>query len=240
MRGVIAGILLGAASAAVTGAAAPALAAPPIGPELASCPPLKPLDEPASDRTRPLPVPASFAMLVASSRDRLAVSTIYGGTTCVDTRAIGRLSGLAVSDDRRFVSFDWTGYETGGHLIVDRTGRGQTLETGARPVFSPSRRAFAAVQQSEAAFGTLEGFGVWRVGVVGLREAALQQDIPSLADWRIDGWVGEDCINLSGIPHDRLPAGRGGLAKVRRDRYIASQIGEGWVVMPSPGGCPTG
>lgn len=236
MRGSIAAVLLGAGLAAEAAAAAP----PPAGPDLAMCPALEALSEPLNDRTVPLVVPRQFAMLVRASRDQFAVSTIYGGTTCVDTRPMTKVSRFAITKDRRFLSFDWLGYEADGHVIVDRTGKGQAIDTGVAPVFSPSGRRFAAVQQSEAAFGALEGFGVWQVGAVGVRELALHQDIPSLADWRIDGWVGEDCIDLSGIPHDRIPAGTTSLAKLARERYVANPVGEGWLLTPSATGCPPG
>jgi len=234
MRGSLAALVLTLGLAA----AEPAVAAPPAAPELARCPRLEPLEEPLNDRTRPLPVPASFAMLVSSGREQFAVATIYGGTVCVDTRPMLKASAFTLSDDRRFLEFDWTGYEADGHIVVDRTGKGQVIDTGVSPVSSPSHRRFAAVQQSEAAFGSLEGFGIWQVGVVGLRELALLQDIPSLMDWRIDGWSGDDCVNLSGIPYDRIPGPKARLSKLKRDRYIARPTGNRWAVTPSSDGCP--
>lgn len=234
MRGVLAAVLLGAGMLVGTAAAAPPIA----GPDLALCPTLEPLTEPLNDRSKPLPVPKQFAMLVRADRDQFAVATIYGGTTCVDVRPMTTVSRFAISRDRRFLSFDWLGYEADGHVIVDRTGKGQSIDTGVTPIFSPSGRRFAAVQQSEAAFGALEGFGVWQVGAVGVRELALQRDIPALADWRVDGWVGEDCINLSGIPHDRIPQGTTRLTRLKRDRYAGTPVGEGWLLTPSPTGCP--
>jgi hypothetical protein len=199
---------------------------------------LQPLSEPLNDRRKPLPVPGSFAMLISSGREQFAVATIYGGTTCVDTRPMTQVSNFTLSDDRRFLEFDWTGYEADGHIVVDRTGKGSTFDTGASPVSSPSGRRFAAVQQSEAAFGALEGFGVWQIAVVGVRRLTLQQDIPSLADWRIDGWAGDDCIDLSGISQDRIPDSRANLAKLPRERYVAMAVGDGWVLTPSSTGCP--
>jgi hypothetical protein len=233
MRGAIAALLLGTFPAIGT-----ALAATPGGPELSRCPALEPLDEPLNDRTKPLPVPRRHAMLIASSRDRLAVATIYGGTVCIDSRAMTSLSGFAISDDRRFFAFDWTGYEADGHIVVDRTGKGQIIETGVSPVISPSQRRFAAVQQSEAAFGGLEGLGVWQIDVVGVRPLTLQEDIPSLADWRIDGWAGDDCIDLSGISPDRMTSPRATRVKLLRDRYVATLVGKGWALTRTTTGCP--
>jgi len=237
MRGSMAAMLgaMGLLAVATTATAASAATA---GPELARCPRLDALDEPLNDRTRPLPVPAAFARLVASGREQFAVATIAGTVVCVDTRPMTRVSGFRLSEDRRFLEFDWLGYEADGHIVVDRTGKGQVIDTGVAPVVSPSRRRFAAVQQSEAAFGSLEGFGVWQLGAVGLRELALLQDIPSLADWRIDGWAGDDCINLSGIPYDRFPAPDAKLARLRRDRFIARPAGGRWRVTPAAAGCP--
>lgn len=207
-------------------------------PEPSRCPALAPLEEPLNDRTKPLPVPRHLAMLVSAGRDQLAVATIYGGTVCVDARPMTAVRNFTVSTDRRFVEFDWTGYEADGHVVVDRSGKGQVIETGASPVSSPSRRRFAAIQQSEAGFGGLEGFAVWQVDLVGLRRLTLQQDIPSLVDWRIDRWTGDDCVELSGIPSERIPDSRVRLARLPREHYAAMKIGGGWTVAASDKGCP--
>jgi hypothetical protein len=235
MRGVTAAIVLCGGLVAVTMAAK---AEPPPGrPDLALCPKL-PREEPLNDRTKPLPVPRNYQMLITSSREQFAVATIYGGTTCVDTRAMTEVRTFTLSRDRRFLEFDWDGYEAGGHIVVDRTGKGQSIDTGVSPTSSPSGRLFAAIQQSEAAFGSLEGFGVWQVGVVGVRQLTLQEDIPRMADWRIDGWAGDACINLSGIPYERITDPGAKLSKFPRDRYVARPVGRGWVLTPSTTGCP--
>lgn len=236
MRGSVAMLVLGVGCLMATATAT--RAQPPGAPDVAECPSLKPLSEPLNDRTRPLPVPPPFEMLVSSSAEQFAVATIYGGTVCIDTRGMIKAGTFTISDDRRFVEFDWSGYEADGHVVIDRTGMGQVIDTGVSPASSPSGRRFAAVQQSEAAFGSLEGFGVWQVGVTGLRRLTLQEDIPALADWRIDGWAGENCINLSGVPHDRIPAGDDRLAKLPRERYAAAPVGDGWILSPSADGCP--
>lgn len=218
-------------------AARPVSAEPAPGPELAHCRKLKPLKEPLNDRAEALPVPKSFEMLVNSGPEQFAVANIYGGSICVDTRPMIETRGFTISTDRRFLEFDWTGYEADGHIVVDRSGSGQVIETGESPVSSPSRRLFAAVQQSEASFGGLEGFAVWRIDVVGVKRMTFQEDIPRLADWRIDGWEKETCIDLSGIPHDRA-SGSADLAKLRRDRYVAEFTHDGWVLKPRATGCP--
>lgn len=218
-------------------AASQASAEPPPRPDLDHCRKLAPLREPLSDRTKPLDVPKSYEMLVSASREQFAVANIYGGSICVDTRPMTEAGAFTISTDRRFLEFDWTGYEADGHIVVDRTGSGQVIETGVSPVSSPSRRLFAAIQQSEASFGGLEGFAVWRIDVVGVKRMTLQQDIPSLADWRIDGWEKETCIDLSGIPHDRV-TGKADLKTLRRDRYVAEFTHDGWVLRPQATGCP--
>lgn len=218
-------------------AAAQAAAEPAPRPEIDHCRRLKPIKEPLNDRTEALPVPRSYEMLVSSSREQFAVANIYGGSICIDTRPMTQVSHFTISSDRRFLEFDWTGYEADGHIVVDRSGSGQVIETGVSPTSSPSRRLFAAVQQSEAAFGGLEGFAVWRVEVVGVKRMTFQADIPRLADWRIDGWEKETCIDLSGIPHERV-TGHVPLEKLRRDRYIAEFTHEGWVLKPRATGCP--
>lgn len=218
-------------------AATQARAEPAPRPEMEHCRKLKTLKEPLNDRTEALPVPKSYEMLVSSSREQFAVANIYGGSICLDTRPMTEVKGFTISKDRRFFEFDWTGYEADGHIVVDRSGSGQVIETGVSPVSSPSRRLFAAVQQTEASFGGLEGFAVWRVDVVGVKRMTFQEGIPRLADWRIDGWEKETCIDLSGIPHDRVIGGAN-LKKLRRDRYVAEFTHEGWTLRSKATGCP--
>ena len=219
--------------------AATAPSAGATAPDPARCPRLEPLEEPLNDRATALPVPARHAAVLSSSRDRFAVATLSGGIVCVDTRPMTRVGGFTLSADQRFLAFDWTGYEADGHVIVDRSGAGQWIDTGAPPVASPSGRRLAAVQQSEAAFGALEGFGLWEIGRVGLRQIALLQDIPSLADWRIDRWAGESCVYLSGVAHERFARARGGRAKLPRESYVARPGRSGWALSPARDGCPS-
>src|SRR5262245_56758669 len=75
----------------------------PGAPQLADCPKLKPLDEQLNDRTRPLPVPSAYAMLITSGREQFAVATIYGGTVCIDTRGMTQVSNFTLSENRRFL-----------------------------------------------------------------------------------------------------------------------------------------
>ena len=56
-------------------------------------------------------------------------------------------------------------------------------------------------------------------------------------NWRIDGWVGENCVNLSAIPFDRSPEDPGQWARARRDRFVARPTRRGWTVAPSRTGC---
>ena len=208
-------------------------------PNPAHCPPTPPLDSDGNERKAPLKIPAAFAAMVKSDRTHLAITTLTGGTFCQDIHAVTKADTYALSADRRFFSFDWYGYEEGGHVIVDRTGRGQAIDSGAVATLSPTGRRFAAVQFSEAGFGALEGFGVWQINPVGVRQLALLRDIPALVDWRIDSWSGEDCVNLSGIPNERVADGNSDYRKFARDRYIARPAGGTWrLTRASRLGCP--
>jgi hypothetical protein len=223
--------LLSAAVAATM--AGQAQAAPP---NLANCPRLAPREGGVEARKTPLPIPRRYAEIARANRDRIAVSTLGGGIHCTDTRDMLTVEDFGLSSDQRFFSYRWGGYEAGGFMLVDRTGRGQEVDTGDRPVFSPSRHRFAAIEISESGFGSLNGFAVWQVGSVGVRRLTFLDNLPQMADWRLDGWAGEACIDLSSIPMDKYPEKVSDLPKVPRVRYAARAGAHGWAV--ARGSCP--
>ncbi len=146
---------------------------------------------------------------------------------------------LRTMQNKRFLSFAWDGDEANGHILVDRSGRGQVVETGRAPVFSPSRNRLASIEISESGFGALNAFLVMQVQASGVRQLARIEDIPLHADWRIDSWAGENCINLSAVPQSRVPTNWNDLPRARRDRYVARAGAAGWTLLPAQGrGCP--
>lgn len=219
--------------------AAPAIAAKPKKGKIniAQCPPLQALGAGEVARTTPVAIPKlpkKLAKTVVSTIDRIAVLSMGGQTLCVDVRMRGDITNVEMSPEGRFFTFDWAGYEADGHVIVDRTGTGQIIDTGGKPSLSPSRQRIAAVHQSEAAFSELEGLGVWQINPVGMQQIGLVSNIPELSDWRIDSWINEDCIDMSGVPFTR--AGDG----AARVRYIAKPYGNTWRVAQSTLGCAGG
>jgi hypothetical protein len=226
------GSLMGAALLLAAGTAHAA------APDLKTCPRPESPDGGERSRTDPLPVPAALRDVVKASLYHYAVATLGGGTICVDTSWIETAEEIALSDDKRFFSFGWLGYESYGHKLVDRAGRGQVLETGVDVAFSPSRALLAAVDQTESEFGSLSGLAVWRAGPAGVTEVASLEDIPRAHRWRIDRWAGETCIQLSAIPFDKLPEDPADWDKAPRDRYAATAGKRGWSLGRPGSRCP--
>ena len=185
------------------------------------------LEEGLRERTAPIPVPAVFDGIMRSDMDNFAFATLGGATLCVDASWIEAIEDAALSADGRFASFDWGGYEAYGHVIVDRSGKGQEIDTGVAPVFSPSGRLFAAADLGEAGFGALNAFAVWRIDPASVRQVGRDEEIPSATDWRIESWSGEACIDLSAIPWE----GYTGDSTTPRQRFRARETG-GWRLEP--------
>ncbi|OYW45481.1 MAG: hypothetical protein B7Z08_12730 [Sphingomonadales bacterium 32-68-7] len=201
-------------------------------PDLAACP--KALANEERMRSTPLAIPAAFGRAKADL-DHIAVAAESGNTLCVDTSWIEEIVSPRASADGRFLSFAWHGYESFGHVLIDRSGEGQVIDTGETPRASPSGRRFAAVDLGEAGFGALNAFGVWDVRQVGLRQIAkVSEGLPS-GDWRLAGWQGEDCVRLALLPSDRLPEDVADLDRAPRDPWFASES-NAW--KPLPGSCP--
>ena len=202
-------------------------------PDLAACPKAEPIEE--RIRTAPIPVPAVFEGKAKSSMDHFAFTTMTGDTVCVDTTWLESIDDAALSDDQRFASFSWVGYEAFGHVVVDRSGRGQVIDTGEAPVASPSGNRLASADLGIAGFGSLNAFAVWDIRPTGLRQVAeVSQGFPS-GDWRVEGWQGESCVRLSLLPLDRHPEDYRDMDKAPRDPWFAAEA-NGW--SPAAGSCP--
>lgn len=228
-------LLCGCGKAEGGSSAAAAATAGPTTPDLAACPASDLADEDYRERADPIPVPPEFAGLVGSDMDHFAISTLSGSTICVDTGWMEAIDGAKASSDQRFLSFDWAGYEAFGHIVVDRSGPGQVIETGNAPLAPPSGLRFASIDLSESGFGGFNAFGVWQIETVGLRELAkVQVGLPA-GDWRIAGWAGDECLNLSLLPIERQPGDAEDFETAARDPWFAAEA-SGWT--PAPGVCP--
>lgn len=209
------------------------------GPDLAKCKRLDPHHGSERQRTAPLAFPRKLADIVVSDMDRIGVATLGGQTWCIDARLIEDVNAVALSPDKRFLSFDWTGYELFGHVIVDRSGAGREVDTGVAPLPSPSARRLAALDYSESAYGALNAFAVWDIGPATLRQVAKIEKLPQAYDWRIDRWVGENCLELSAIDWDDLPEAVEDHERAPRQRYVARPSGRAWQIRPATeGACP--
>jgi hypothetical protein len=210
-------------------------------PGLATCTAPKDIDEELGVRETGLPVPHAFAGVVRSNLYHFLVSTLNGGTLCVDTSWMFQIE--EPTAEGRFLSFAWVGYEAFGHILVDRAGQGTVIDTGEAPAFSPNGEFVAGLQVSEAGWGGLEGFAIWRVTPTGLAKhftLVTDKDGPlpevfrgELAEWRIDNWVGEDCLAISAASWDALEAVGEDFENAARTPFHARRD-DGWAVKPGP------
>jgi hypothetical protein len=217
-------------------------------PDLAACPEVPKLDDGPAPRTEPVAVPASFNRIMKADTEQLAVSTLAGGTVCVDTTWISEIEDAKAVTDERFISFDWYGYEAFGHMLVDRAGSGTVIDTGEKPAFSPSGKLVAGLQVSEAGWGGLEGFAIWRVTPAGLaplhdETSDDEGEIPwfirqEMSLWRIDNWVGEECVAISAASWPALEAVGADVESAKRTPFHARRADD-WEIRPGPPeGCP--
>jgi hypothetical protein len=197
------------------------------------CPETQPLDSELMQRKGPIPVPREFAGLVKSDLQHFAVSTMSGATICIDTSGIDEIDEVTASPDKRFLAFNWLGYEVFGYLLIDRTGKGQVVDTGNAPLAPPSGMRFAAIDLSESGFGSLNGLAVWKIEPVGLRELAMVQDGFPSGEWKMEGWAGDECLDLSVLPIDRQ-GGDDPDSAPRDPWFVAAK--NGW--KPKAGSCP--
>lgn len=233
-----------AALASCSGGGGSTASAPQPLVKLTQCPALSPLSRPSLARTKAIDLPEGTSKqlsgIVKSSPTLLGVSTLGGATHCIDVRLMSSVDRMELLQGGRFVSFGWKGYQAlgypaDGHLLIDRAGAGQHIDTGDKPVFSPSGLLAASAYQSETAFAQVDGLAIWQVAPTGLVRVTSVDKLPDMRDWRVEGWGGESCINLSAQPFTRKGATPG------RSRFTAKKVGSTWDVTEAYGsGCMAG
>ncbi len=209
----------------------------PAGPDLGACTSKSLDDNPDRLRQGPLPVSALLKPVLAADEDHYAILTLGEETLCIETQWIEAVDNLELSEDGRFLSFDWTGYEAFGHQLIDRTGAGQAIDTGEPPVFSPSGQRLASLDYSESGYGALNALGVWDIRPNRLAELARIEELPPLAEWRIDRWVGERCLQISAVAFEDLPETSPRTGSELRQHFIAREAGGKWEVVRAAS-CP--
>jgi hypothetical protein len=209
-------------------------ATPRASPDFAVCPTRAPPEPGMRLRTEAIPVPAVLREIMRSDMENLAFSTLGGGTVCVDASWMETLDNARLSPDGRFASFDWFGYEAFGHVIVDRDGKGTVIDPGVRPLPSPSGKLLAAIDITESGYGPLNAFTVWQVDPAPISHLAQVEEVPAATDWKIERWVGENCVELSAVPWEAY-SDPDAPADPPRERFLARARGA-WAVQP--GRCP--
>lgn len=223
-------ITLHLCSVALSGVLLPALAHA-ASPDPAHCPVPESPEGGERVRTTPLPVPAELATNVKSDLYHYAAATLGGGAVCVDTSWMDSAEWLPLPPAGRFFAFEWLGYESYGHKLIDRGGKGAVYEIVGKPVFSRSGRLFAEVDQYESENIMRGGLAVWRVDAATITRVARIENLPQMIGLQIDSWAGERCLNLSGQPITATGEGP-------RTRYAARLTARGWRVARANAGCP--
>jgi hypothetical protein len=212
------------------GQAMPVMAAP-------SCPPrAREEGEPFLEKA-PV-IPKKYRSIITASKTDLAIATEAGKTICVKLGWIADIDKYWNSPDMRFIGFDYSGYETHGHVMIDRKGAGQEIATGARPMFSPDNKYFAFVQVTDAGWGNFEGAAIWSVEAVGSnRQVNYNLDdekaekLPYGIDWKVDRWIDNKTVNLSMIHADEFVSGddyQKSVARSPRRQYQFRRHKEKW------------
>lgn len=183
------------------------------------------------DEDREITLPQGYGDTVIVSTGWMAVKTKAGTTHCVDLSSMYSATNFEKFGDR-FIGFEWSGYEAGGYVLVDLAWTGSDIDTGAKPVFSPDGGLFAAVQLSDAGWGGLEGFGVWRALGSRMTPVSIDSALPYMIDWQIDGWEDESCIKLSAIADDQMGGSYEDMSSLPREKYVA-RYHEGFKIKPN-------
>jgi len=151
----------------------------------------------AGEGTRPVMILSQFASFVKASDTTLTVQRNSGPPACIDIGGVD-ITSFDTFLDGRMLGVEIIGNEYNSYLLVDGDGTSAPVETGMKPVFSPSGRRFASVDISEAGFGAFEALGVWEVNGNAIRNLVKLEDILERGyDWKLVRWASDDCVVFS-------------------------------------------
>lgn len=132
---------------------------------------------------------------------------------------------------KRFLGFKEGGYEYYGYTVLDRqmSGEAASIQTGAKPSFSPNGRWIVAAEMSEAGYNGLEAIGLWEI----LPDRTVERLIASYGlhgyHWRVEGWPNDMCAVISYIDENwQAPEGTDyeTSIKIAPRQYLAVYPGE--------------
>lgn len=146
--------------------------------------------------TRP-DVPLELTAFVEASTTTITIERESGSPACIDV-AYGEVDVWHQFVGGRLIGVGITGHEFNSYLVVDRNSAAEPVETGVKPVFSPSGRRFASVDVSESGFGAFEALGVWEVTDTSIRNLVTREDLLDRGyDWQLVHWAADDCLVFS-------------------------------------------
>jgi hypothetical protein len=182
-------------------------------------------------------IPGEYRNIASSTNTVMTIRTLSGKAMCEEVAYTQGVRDFWVSGDGRFFGFHSYQVEADGHYVFDRAGTGTKLSTGTRPVFSGDASMFAAVQQSGAGWGNLEGLSIWKIrprGTTVLFE--MTETLPKGSEWKIDRWLTNSEIHLSMKSDAAVNAAMQGtfgsyeerIEQVEPERYRLFNDGSGW------------
>jgi hypothetical protein len=145
-------------------------------------------------------IPREYRDIVSATKTVITVQGLAGKPACVALSWISEIGEITLSDDKRFLDFDHSGFEASGHQVIDRIS-GADVDVGGLPYFSVDRSRVASAQADPNTQDDFMGVGVWearRDRIVRLAYIRAE-DLPAGQVYGIDRWVGSDCIELSSL-----------------------------------------
>lgn len=135
--------------------------------------------------------------IVSASRTVITIQSLSKAPVCVNLSWINEVTNFRLSDDKRFLDFDHEGFESWGHLLIDRRS-GQQIETGSEPSFSDDGSMLVSVPPDRDDEDGFVGIGVWQVLPGKTVERAILP-VPKGRRWQVDRWANNRCAELSAV-----------------------------------------
>lgn len=154
-------------------------------------------------------IPPEVRDIVSATRTVITIQGLAGKPACIPMSGISEVDDFSLSEDKRFLDFAYSGFETMGRELVDRLS-GADIDVSGEPHFPDDKTRVVAANIVKGWDPSNQGIGVWEIRrneIVNLfymsaEDITSDQHLPPNRGYEVGSWDGNDCIELWSISAD--------------------------------------
>lgn len=148
-------------------------------------------------------IPPEVRDIVSATRTVITIQGLAGKPACIPMSGISEVDDFSLSEDKRFLDFAYSGFETMGRELVDRLS-GADVDVSGEPYFSDDNTRVAAANVIPGWDPSNQGIGVWEIRrneivnlfYISALDIGSDRNLDSNRSYEMESWHGNDCIVL--------------------------------------------